>query len=235
VDGLVHVAGKPCPDTLSNRILEFRDEGLPIEPLVNFAKKANKNPSYHSRQQLFEFLDKNKHPITDDGNFIAYKKVRNDFLDIYSGTFDNTPGNVVEMNRADVNDDPTQTCSNGLHVSAFNYCCHSYGSVGQPILEVEVDPADVVSVPVDYNGEKMRVCRYKVLGVVEEPNPAKLIDRRPPVNTQVNPCDDCEGTDEIGDPIDCEDCEHYEDEEDRCVDRNCEACYPPVGCPGCNC
>jgi hypothetical protein len=37
------------------------------------------------------------------------------------------------------------------------------------MLEVEVNPADVVAIPVDYNNAKMRVCKYKVLGVVTTP------------------------------------------------------------------
>ena len=35
-------------------------------------------------------------------------------------------------------------------------------------MTVEVDPANVVSVPSDYNSQKVRVCRYKVLNIVNE-------------------------------------------------------------------
>jgi hypothetical protein len=35
------------------------------------------------------------------------------------------------------------------------------------MLEVEVNPGDVVAIPSDYNHSKIRVCRYKVLGVVK--------------------------------------------------------------------
>jgi len=231
VDGLVNVDGKPCPNELSNRILEFRDDGLPVEPLVNFAKKANKNPSYRARQQLFTFLDVNKHPITDEGNFIAYKKVGKDFMDLYSHTFDNHPGNIVEMKREDVDDDPNNTCSNGLHVANFTYAHNQYGSQDDPTLEVEVDPADVVSVPTDYNGAKMRVCRYKVIGLSEAPRPEKLIYRNPPTPGPVtpemdedeNPCNNCPEVDtcEAANPDRDE-----EEETDGCDDVNCESCYP---------
>ena len=35
-------------------------------------------------------------------------------------------------------------------------------------MQVVVDPADVVSVPVDYSHAKMRVCRYEVLKCVKD-------------------------------------------------------------------
>lgn len=164
-DGQILVNGTPAPEVLGNKILKFSNEGLPYEPLVRFAEKLQKNPSYRSVNQLFQFLEKNDHPITESGNFIAYKKVREDFKDVHSGTFDNSPGKVVEMPRNQVNEDPNQTCSNGLHVANWDYAANFYG--GGVMLEVEVDPADVVAVPVDYNQAKMRTCRYKVLGVVD--------------------------------------------------------------------
>jgi hypothetical protein len=87
--------------------------------------------------------------------------VRKDYRDDRTGTFDNTPGNIVEMDRKDVTVDRHETCSSGLHVGAIAYLSSMYG--GGTWLEVLVDPSDVVSVPFDYNNQKMRVCRYKVI------------------------------------------------------------------------
>lgn len=164
-DGNILVDGIVAPSGLGKKILQFGAEGLPSEPLIEFARNLAKNPSFRSVQQLFSFLEKNDHPITDNGCFIAYKKVREDFLDCHTGTFDNSPGQTVEMPRNQVNEDPNQTCSNGLHVANFSYAKDFYG--GGKMLEVEVNPADVVAVPTDYNESKMRVCKYVVLGVVE--------------------------------------------------------------------
>jgi hypothetical protein len=55
-----------------------------------------------------------------------------------------------------------------LHVGTFAYAA-DYGDV---VLACEVNPADVVTVPYDYDGAKIRVCRYKVVKEV----PAKLTD-----------------------------------------------------------
>jgi hypothetical protein len=115
-------------------------------------------------------VEKNDHPITESGNFIAYKRVRGSFKDIHSNTMDNTVGSLVEMPRNQVNEDSSQTCSYGLHVANWEYA-HTQFASSDPatdvMLEVEVDPADVVAIPADYNNAKMRVCKYKVLGVVD--------------------------------------------------------------------
>lgn len=168
VDGEIFVNGVVAPRVLGDKIVKFSNEGLPYQPLVEFAKKLQSNPSFRAVNELFSFLEKNDHPITETGNFIAYKKVRPDFKDIHSGTFDNSPGTVVSMPRNQVNEDANQTCSYGLHVANWDYAKNHFGSPSDTMLEVEVDPSDVVSVPVDYQNSKMRVCKYKVLGVVDK-------------------------------------------------------------------
>jgi hypothetical protein len=169
VEGRIRLFGKDIPEVVSDRVLRFKEQGLPFEPLVKFAEKLLKNPSFRSRKMLYQFLEHNGHPITKDGNFIAYKKVKENFKDCYSGTMDNSVGKTITMDRRDVDDDPANTCSSGLHVAAYNYAStFSHGH----LLEVEIDPEDVVAVPNDYDGEKMRVCKYIVRGI----NESKLED-----------------------------------------------------------
>lgn len=164
IDGSIYINNKRIPEVLTDRVLNFKDKGLPFEPLVKFAKKLLNNPSYNSRQMLYKFLEHNGHPITKNGNFIAYKKVNRDFTDCHTGTMDNSVGTVVSMPRHEVDDNPENTCSSGLHVAAYGYA--STFSSGH-LLEVEVNPEDVVVVPNDYNGEKMRVCKYEVKKICE--------------------------------------------------------------------
>ncbi len=195
------------PPLLGERILDHEREGLPFEPLVKFAENLNLNPSYRSVQQLFKFLELNKHPVTDDGCFIAYKKVREDFKDVHSGTFDNSVGNVVEMPRNNVNEDPNQTCSYGLHVANWDYARNFSNGL---MIQVKVNPADVVAVPVDYNSAKMRVCKYVVMAVVENPSDALYID------TSIS--DDLESSE-------------TEENEDENSDSSCNSCGDP--CSAC--
>lgn len=164
IDGVIYINGKKIPDVITDRVIKFADKGLPFKPLVKFAEKLLKNPSFNSRQMLYKFLEHNGHPITKDGNFIAYKKVRTDFKDCHTGRMDNSVGNVLSMPREEVDDNPNNTCSSGLHVASYNYAKNfSNGHM----LEVEINPEDVVAVPNDYNGEKMRVCKYKVVRICE--------------------------------------------------------------------
>jgi len=102
-------------------------------------------------------------PITSDGYFLAYKKVRPDFLDIHSGTMNNAPGQVVEMERNEVDDDQNRTCSAGLHFCSQEYLNHFGDSTSRTVI-VKINPCDVVSIPTDYNNAKGRACRYEVIG-----------------------------------------------------------------------
>lgn len=171
-DNLLYLDNEALPEALAERILAFQQDQLPFEYLVKFARKLRKNPSYNSREQLYKFLEHNGHPITKEGNFIAYRGVTEDFKDKHTRKFDNSPGSICEMDRASVDDNPNNTCSHGLHVACYDYA----KSFGEKLIEVEVDPMDVVCVPVDYNGTKMRTCKFKVVGVAEHINNNQLVD-----------------------------------------------------------
>lgn len=171
-NGRVMVNGVPASEVLSNKIIRFSNEGLPFQPLLKFAEKLSQNPSFRAVNELYQFLEKNDHPVTETGNFIAYKRVKANFKDIHSGTFDNSVGRTLEVPRNSVDEDSSRTCSYGLHVANWDYAhtqFASYDADSDVMLEVEVNPADVVAIPTDYNQSKMRVCRYKVLGVVTTP------------------------------------------------------------------
>lgn len=135
----------------------------------NFFDRVAANPSSKVSVDAFaRFLQKRKMPITAHGTFLAYKKVNGDFKDIYTGKFDNSAGVINRIGRDQVNDDQRAECSYGLHVCSYEYVS-SYG-VGADnfIMVVEVDPADVIAVPPDYNHTKMRVCAHRSLCTVAE-------------------------------------------------------------------
>lgn len=160
--------GETVHGSISKRIMEFMKNGLPFEPLVKFLENVMENPSMQSQRELYDFLEHENLPITEDGHFLAYKAVRGDFKDKYRGVFDNSVGQVCEMVRAKVDDDRSVGCSQGLHAGALSYVA-SYGSVdaGDRIVIVKINPKDVVSVPKDCNCQKLRTCRYEVVGLYE--------------------------------------------------------------------
>ncbi len=164
-NGKVFYSGEEVHGAISKRILEFMSKGLPFQPLVNFLNNLMENPSMQSQTELYDFLEHQYLPITEDGHFLAYKAVRSDYMDKYAGKFRNQVGDVCEMRRAKVDDNRGVGCSQGLHAGALNYVA-SYGSVdaGDKIVIVKINPKDVVSVPNDCNCEKLRTCRYEVVG-----------------------------------------------------------------------
>ena len=164
-NGRVLFEGEEVHGSISKRILEFMSKGLPFEPLVKFLENLMNNPSMQSQTELYDFLEHENLPITEDGYFLAYKAVSKDFKDKWRGAFDNRVGQVCEMRRAKVDDNRGRGCSAGLHAGALNYVA-SYGSVddGDHIVIVKINPEDVVSVPSDCNCEKLRTCKYEVVG-----------------------------------------------------------------------
>ena len=168
--------GEPFAGVMATRMIAMLEEGFSIEPMVLFMHNLLKNPSKRSVDELYGFLEKNSLPITPDGYFLAYKKVRRDFLDIHSGTMDNSPGTIVEMERFKVDDNKDQTCSTGLHFCGMSYLDHFGGSDSRTVI-VKIDPADVVSIPSDYNGAKGRACRYEVIGELGV-EPGKAFDKQ---------------------------------------------------------
>ena len=158
--------GKPMHNALSTRMISMLQDGFPVEPLVNFMENLMTNPSKRAVTELYGFLEKNSLPITPDGHFLAYKKVRNDYLDIHSGTMDNSVGKVVEMERNEVDDNKDQTCSTGLHFCSQEYLPHFGNGSDSRVVIVKINPADVVSIPSDYNNAKGRACKYEVIGEI---------------------------------------------------------------------
>ncbi len=158
--------GKPFHNALATRMIDMYTDGFPIDPMVRFMENLMENPSKRSVDQVYGFLEKNSLPITEDGYFLAYKRVRKDYLDIHSGTMDNSIGTIVEMDRNEVDDNPDSHCSTGLHFCSESYLGH-FGSSDQPVMILKINPADVVSIPTDYNGAKGRASRYEVIGQVD--------------------------------------------------------------------
>jgi hypothetical protein len=160
-DGTITYKGEPVHNLVVDRILQFMSEGLPFEPLVKFLANLMKNPSYRARQELYKFLEHEALPITEDGCFLAYKAVRSDWLDIYSGRVFNGIGTVVKMARHNVDDDCNNGCSSGLHAGSLEYV-RGYGNDTSRYLIVKINPEHVVSVPSE-DSRKLRTCEYLVL------------------------------------------------------------------------
>jgi len=219
-DGNLYVFGDPVHSTLATRVLSFLEHGLDCVHLFKFILKLNLNPSKRAVDELYTFLEHRALPITDNGNFLAYKAVRADYTDKHSGKFLNTVDAVLEMPRNKVDDDKNVGCSYGFHAGTVEYAKDFLGGQGH-LMIVEINPADVVSIPTDCQFQKLRTCKYKVVGEYE-------IDLTDPMYASRFQTDDDDDVDLWGDEDDdqyptCSDC--GEDSYGNCDDCDC--------CEGC--
>ena len=175
-NGEVFYNNKAIHNTLTERIIDMARQGFDIGYMVKFLENLMKNPSYRAVNELYGFLESGSIPITENGTFLAYKKIRNNWTDIHSGTFDNSIGAVCEMPRNMVDEDSSRTCSAGLHVCSYDYLAHFSRDNNDRVVICEINPADVVSIPADYNNTKMRVCKYTVIGEVEDYKESEILN-----------------------------------------------------------
>lgn len=169
--GSIYFNGEEMHSDVCDKIIEFYHAGLDYKFLMNFLVRLQKNPSKNSVDQLFRFLQHRNIAIGPDGRFWAYKTVRSDYKDKYSGRFDNSVGSICEVPRNQVDDNPDNHCSHGFHVGSLEYAGPGgwYNSAGDRVMIVAVDPADAVSVPGDHNFQKLRVCKYEVIQEFKQP------------------------------------------------------------------
>lgn len=162
------------PDSMSERIFDMVKSGEDSTVVLNFWKNLKNNPSFRSVNQLWGFLESGGIPLTPDGCFLAYKSVKDDFTDVHTGTYDNSPGAVHSMERNKISDDPEVACHYGFHVGSLDYAS-SFHKGGNLVI-CKVNPADVVCVPKDHNQGKMRVCKYTVIGHYTNKLPSTSFD-----------------------------------------------------------
>lgn len=166
-DGIIEVQGRPVVKSVADRIRQFAEQKKDASRLINFWERLKKNPSYWCVESLFDFLDRHKCPIAEDGRFMAFKAVRGNFKDKYTGKVDNTPGTkVAPFDRNKVDDDKQKACSFGYHVGSDKYV-NNFGASSDKFIEVLIDPADVVSIPLDVGENKIRVCTYEVVAEIK--------------------------------------------------------------------
>lgn len=159
--GEIFHQGQPLEDNdFSDTIISLHEKDIKPAALLKFIERLKENPSLTSIESAVRFIKNNRLPIDSAGFLLTYKKIKSNYTDCHTGTIDNSIGQVVAMKRDDVTLNPSQTCASGLHVCSKSYLSH-FG--GDRIVVCKVDPADIVSVPHDYNNAKMRVMRYEVI------------------------------------------------------------------------
>lgn len=188
--------GHQMPDLFGQRVMDMKRQGVDFSPMMNFLDNLADNPSDKSIVELFDFMQHKDLPITPDGHFLAYKAVRSDFRDKYSGEFDNSVGSVCEVSRSVVNADRDTHCGSGLHVGSIDYVLGygdgltrdgdtvSFRDGGDQVVVCKVNPRDVVSVPSDCRFQKLRACRYEVVQVLKKIYDKPVVGMAQPIMAQ---------------------------------------------------
>lgn len=194
-NGVVAYKGMPLHGLDVDRVLSFVQLGVSRVGMVRFLENKMRNPSARSIASLYEFLEtkgEGSMPVTPNGTFIGYKGVNADYSSkntgqepllkgtrLTNGAIDNSVGQEIRMERNFVSDDFNQGCAAGLHVGSLRYASN-WAVPGGRVVLVEVNPADVVSVP-SAECEKLRCCAYKVIGLYTGPLPETYTDAYTPV------------------------------------------------------
>jgi hypothetical protein len=208
-DGNVFVNDEVMHSLDAQRIIECLAKGADATHIFKFVIRLQKNPSSRAVQELYKFLEHKNLGISAEGTLIAYKALRNNYTDKHTGKFDNSVGNVLEMPRNKVDDDKEHGCSYGFHAGSLKYATE-FASGNDRVVLVEIDPADVVSIPTDCEFQKLRTCRYKVISEFERP-----LEEHIPYDSS----------------LETDDVDLWEDDELSC--QECDCCS--IDCDYCNC
>lgn len=171
--------GRILPTILGDKLISLWKDGCTdFAHYFAFIDNLLANPSDRAREELYSFLEAANLPISQNGTFIAYKGLRDDMTSVHGNTnttvlsgerlddgrIKNNVGDIIQVRVEDVDPNRNNYCSCGLHVGSYSYA----SGFASTVISVEVNPADVVSVPSDCGCQKCRVSKYKVLAKVSE-------------------------------------------------------------------
>jgi hypothetical protein len=158
--------GNAVENKAINYLFHLHKAGRNHSKIEKFIEKLFLNPNISTINDLFNFVQKNKMPICEDGDFLAYKVVENDYTS--RGNTKNEIGKEISptLSWKEVDVDRNNTCSTGYHFCSWNYIENAFGGIStikrkkQRLLVIKVNPANVASIPNDYNDSKGRATTY---------------------------------------------------------------------------
>jgi len=176
IDDHIFYKGEQLPAALEKKVLSIMAEGLPLTHFEKLWENILENPACHvvNESGFYDFLEYKELPITEDGCFLAYRGVKEDYYSVSGslstkvlqgkvneqGQIYNGIGEVIEVRRSGVSDNRNVHCHEGsLHIGSLDYATNW----ARKLVIVKVNPKDVVSVPNDCGCQKCRVSKYEVV------------------------------------------------------------------------
>ena len=164
--GVILFDGHEIRNTLVDRIIKMLADGFNVKPMCQFLENCM-DLRKEVADRIFDWIEAGCMPITEDGCFLAFKRVRDDYMSFYDGETMNAVGSWVRLPRSMCDDDQHNTCSKGLHFCSQGYLPSYHGGAGR-ILVLKVNPKDVVAIPYEYGTAKGRACAYEVVTELSE-------------------------------------------------------------------
>lgn len=174
-----------------DQLEHFVNENQPKKGLKKFIQKFNKvaKKCSHTAEQLISFMEKSELPLTDSGDILGYKALfkqcdkyaKDYYVDTHTNKVIQDVGMIIQMDRANVTDDPSVSCSQGLHIASLGYL-GNFITRKQDIFLVKVNPKNVVSVPINEE-QKMRCSRYTILAKLPE-SVRKFVENNQPIDDE---------------------------------------------------
>lgn len=182
-DGAVYYGDKPVGGVISKRLIDMLRDGFDIRPLARFLDRLMTNPIPTAADELYQWMEGSNLPLTDDGCFLAFKKVDNDYTSFHDHKTDNSIGTKLPLlDESNYDTDRYRTCSSGYHFCSFRYLHAYFGNQGRVVI-CKIAPEDVVSIPHDYNNAKGRAKTYEIIGEVPEDEAAQFFAGTPVVDS----------------------------------------------------
>lgn len=168
--GAVFYNGELFNHELATILATMYQSGANVSDFERFIENVLRNPDQTAVSGLHRFITTNRMPLTPSGKILAYKIVGPNYMDLYAGKHRNRPGDVPTEPREKCVSDPAVCCAFGLHFCSLGYLLKSgYGSgSNNRLMLIEIDPADVVSVPTTYDDLKGRCCKYTVVSELDK-------------------------------------------------------------------
>lgn len=181
-DNAVLYNDTPVHGVVAARLLALLSSGHDVKPLARFMDRLFSNPVDTAADELYTWMEKANLPLTDDGCFLAFKKVQDNYKSYHDGRTDNSIGAKLPVLAPDDYDtDRYATCSRGYHFCAYEYLGSYFGNQGRVVV-CKVAPEDVVAIPADHNSQKGRAKTYEIIGEIPEDEAQRFFDNRPVVD-----------------------------------------------------
>lgn len=164
--GVILFDGIEIRNTLVDRIIKMLADGFDVKPMCAFLENCM-DLRKEIADRIFDWIEAGCMPITEDGCFLAYKRVNADYTSFHDGKTMNPVGGWVRLPRSMCDDDQHNTCSAGLHFCSQGYLPSYHGGMGR-ILVLKINPKDVVAIPYEYGTAKGRACAYEVVTELSE-------------------------------------------------------------------